>query len=96
MKITHLTSEIHGRIGIEMSATAKEVATITKEKSQKCFKQTCLKENKLDWKVASWHIFDYDLHAFRCHYILLFYNNKNGQIVKILILRYYYIFFSVW
>ena len=41
-----LTSKKECRIGIEISATAKEVATITKEKSQKCFKQTGLKENK--------------------------------------------------
>ena len=33
------------------------------------------------------------LHAFKYHYIVLFYNKKNGQIVKILILRYYSIFF---
>ena len=45
--------------------------------------------------MGSWHIFDYELHAFIYHYIhvLLFYNKKNGQIVKILILRYYFIFF---
>ena len=40
--------------------------------------------------MGSWHIFDYELHAFIYHYILLFYNKKNGQIVKILILRYYF------
>ena len=40
------TSKKQCRIGIEISVTAKEVATITKEKSQKCFKQTGLKENK--------------------------------------------------
>ena len=41
-----LTSKKQCRVGIEISATAKEVATITKEKSGKCFKQTGLKENK--------------------------------------------------
>ena len=40
-----LTSEKRCKIGIEMSATPKEVAAITKENSQKCFKQTDLKEN---------------------------------------------------
>ena len=40
-----LTSEKGCRIGIEISATAKEVAAITKENSQKCFKQTDMKEN---------------------------------------------------
>ena len=40
-----LTSEKPCRIGIEISVTAKEVAAITKENSQKCFKQTDLKEN---------------------------------------------------
>ena len=50
-------------------------------------------ERKLSWKVGSWFIFDYELHEFLYHYILLFYNKKNGQIVKILILRYYYIYF---
>ena len=33
------------------------------------------------------------LHAFKYHYILLFYNKKNGQIVKILMMRYYFTFF---
>ena len=41
-----LTSKKECRIWIEISVTAQEVATITKEKSRKCFKQTGLKENK--------------------------------------------------
>ena len=35
--------------------------------------------------MGPWHIFDHELHAFTYQYILLLYNKKNGQIVKILI-----------